>query len=76
VRGDTGNVGFPSPTEAWICQASGTAIVRQYANMGYITGTAPESLPVCNDDPCHYFGQPECAGCLELCKYEDKNGNG
>ncbi len=48
------------------CEADGTAIVGQYANLGAVTGTAPAGtdvegdpvprVEVTDDDPSHYFG--------------------
>ena len=66
--GTGGNViaGPLAPAEDFTCVATGTAIAGQYANLGTVTGTAPETTDengdpvdgaeVTDDDPSHYFG--------------------
>ncbi|MGB5924803.1 MAG: hypothetical protein WBH01_01735, partial [Dehalococcoidia bacterium] len=55
VSGDTGNVGFLDPTEAWIYEAYGTATVGQYSNTGTTTGYS-DGFNVTDSDPDHYTG--------------------
>ena len=55
VSGDTGNVGFLDPSEAWIYQASGSATVGQYSNTGNATGYS-NGFPVSDTDPDYYTG--------------------
>jgi len=43
-------------TEVWLFQATGTAVLGQYANIGTATGTPPTGANVTDTDPSHYFG--------------------
>jgi uncharacterized repeat protein (TIGR01451 family) len=42
--------------EAMTCTASGTAELGQYANIGTVTGVAPDESVVTDTDPSHYIG--------------------
>jgi uncharacterized repeat protein (TIGR01451 family) len=56
--GDTDKDNQLDLTETWIYQAIGTATAGYYANIGYVTGTAPGGDPVVSDsDPSHYYTQ-------------------
>ncbi|MEF3404914.1 DUF7507 domain-containing protein [Agromyces sp. CCNWLW203] len=55
-----------APGESFTCVASGVAVLGQYANLGTVTGTAPDTtdvdgntvagVVVDDEDPSHYFG--------------------
>lgn len=55
-----------APGAAFTCEATGAAIEGQYANLGTVTGIAPETtdvngervdgMEVTDEDPSHYFG--------------------
>jgi hypothetical protein len=74
VSGDDGD-NILQTTETWIFEATGTAVAGTYTNTGYVDGYYGTTL-VEDDDPSGYFGTELCTGCLKICKYEDKNGNG
>ena len=42
---------------SFTCTATGTAISGQYANVGTVTATQPDTSVVTDSDPSHYFGQ-------------------
>ena len=42
------------------CEANGTAIEGQYANIGTVTAMTPAGAPVTDSDPSHYLGNPDC----------------
>ena len=49
------------------------AAAGQHTNVGNVTSAEGAT----DSDPGNYFGQSQqCTGCLKICKYEDKNGNG
>jgi uncharacterized surface anchored protein len=50
-----------------------SALAGQHTNVGNVTSAEGAT----DSDPGNYFGQSQqCTGCLKICKYEDKNGNG
>jgi uncharacterized repeat protein (TIGR01451 family) len=51
--GTTLDAGF-----SFTCTASDTAVLGQYANIGTVTATMPDSSIASDSDPSHYFGQP------------------
>ncbi|HSR44512.1 MAG TPA: SdrD B-like domain-containing protein, partial [Acidimicrobiia bacterium] len=71
--------------ESMTCSASGTATSGQYANIGTVTGWAPDKTQVRDSDPSHYFGYsastttttaaPALGGIGNLV-WEDRNANG
>jgi uncharacterized repeat protein (TIGR01451 family) len=54
VSGDDGD-GALNVTEIWIYQATGVAVVGQYANIGTVVGYYG-AVPVTDSDPSHYLG--------------------
>ena len=44
--------------ESMSCTATGTAVLGQYANVGTVTGIAPDGSMVTDSDPSHYLGVP------------------
>ena len=46
------------PGESMTCTHNGTAELGQYANLGTVTGVAPDGSTVSDDDPSHYNGEP------------------
>jgi len=56
VSGDTSNIGFLDLSESWLYQATGSATLGQYSNIGNVTGTTPEQYLVSDSDPSHYLG--------------------
>jgi hypothetical protein len=55
--GDTNQNGLLDPGETWVYQATGTAILGQYSNVGTVTGNGNISnTPVTANNPDHYFG--------------------
>ena len=54
--GDVGNDGVLGVGEVWTYEASGLAVLGQYANLGTVTADYGED-EVSDDDPSHYFGQ-------------------
>jgi hypothetical protein len=55
-----------APGESMLCTAQGIAEAGQYANLGTVTGTAPDGQTVADEDPSHYFGE-EVVGGSEGC---------
>ena len=50
-----------------------SALAGQHTNVGNVTTNEGAT----DSDPGNYFGSQEvCTGCLQICKFEDKNGNG
>jgi hypothetical protein len=47
------------PGESMTCSGQGNSQLGQYANVGTATGTTPDGLVVQDDDPSHYFGEPD-----------------
>jgi len=72
VADDQGiSVTCPGPTlasgEAMVCEASGTAVAGQYANLATVEGNPPAGLvPASASDPSHYYG---VAASFALAKY-------
>lgn len=59
VSGDGNNNSVLDLNETWIYQASGSAIMGQYANVATVSGTAVgpvNSISASAADPSHYFG--------------------
>lgn len=55
--GDLDQNNLLEPGEEWRFTASGTAVARQYANLGSVVGTGTVSEFLLNDEnPDHYFG--------------------
>ena len=57
--GDTNNDDWLNLTETWIFNATGTAEMGQYANIGTANGTDLLGKNVTDTDPSHYFGVPK-----------------
>jgi uncharacterized repeat protein (TIGR01451 family) len=54
-----------------------SAVAGQQYDLADVRGTPPVGANVTDSDPAYYFGQAQqCTGCLKICKFEDKNGNG
>ncbi|MCA1732011.1 MAG: DUF11 domain-containing protein, partial [Acidobacteria bacterium] len=47
------------------CNANGTAVLGQYANIGTVVATTPDSAVVTDSDPSHYFGQAAAVVMIE-----------
>jgi len=56
VDGDTNGDNLLDTNEVWRYEATGTAIVGQYNNVGSVTADDPFGDPVTGDDPSHYLG--------------------
>ncbi len=50
---------------SFVCTASGVATLGQYANIGSVTATQPDTTVVNASDPSHYFGEPEPSVTIE-----------
>jgi uncharacterized repeat protein (TIGR01451 family) len=50
---------------SFTCTATGTAVLGQYANIGTVNATMPNSAVVTDSDPSHYFGQAEPSIAIE-----------
>jgi large repetitive protein len=57
VSGDNNSDSKLDPNETWIYEATGTAALGQYENVGNVTGKSPINQTVTDDDTSHYFGQ-------------------
>jgi len=54
-----------------------SAVAGQQYDLADVRGTPPVGANVTDSDPAYYFGQSQqCTGCLKICKFEDRNGNG
>ncbi|MBX3053118.1 MAG: carboxypeptidase regulatory-like domain-containing protein [Caldilineaceae bacterium] len=60
IAGDAGNDNALSPAEVWTFQATSSAVVGQYANIGTATGVWIDGTGITDtvtaSDPSHYFG--------------------
>ena len=54
--GDTNSNSQLDAGETWTYQTTSTAVAGQYENYASVTGDDPNSNPVTDDDPSHYFG--------------------
>ncbi|MCB1877244.1 MAG: RICIN domain-containing protein, partial [Chromatiales bacterium] len=81
VSDDQGvSVACPSTTLAvgasMTCTGSGIAQAGQYANIGSVTGIAPNGQTVSDSDPSHYFGQALANSALGDFVWIDADRNG
>ncbi|MEN8239051.1 MAG: SdrD B-like domain-containing protein, partial [Actinomycetota bacterium] len=72
--GDTNGDDLLDQGETWIYEATGIAVVGQYANVGTVTGVDVVGAPVTDADPSHYLAL--ALAILGDTVWNDANGNG
>ena len=76
--GDTNGDDLLDPSETWLYEATGTAEVGQYANVGAVTATDPVEgeTELTDSDPSHYIGFDAGTATLGDTVWLDENTNG
>ena len=72
VGGDANNNSLLDLTETWTYQATGTAALGQYENLGSVVGTGPTG-PVQDSDASHYFGEQLGINLIKTTNGDDAN---
>ena len=76
--GDTNGDDLLDPSETWLYEATGTAELGQYANVGAVTATDPVEgeTELTDSDPSHYIGFDAGTATLGDTVWLDENTNG
>ncbi len=76
--GDTNGDDLLDPSETWLYEATGTAELGQYANVGTVEGTNPVEVEstLTDSDPSHYIGIDVGTATLGDTVWLDENANG
>ena len=73
VLGNIGTIPSLAVGASQTLTKTASALAGQHTDVGNVTTNEGAT----DSDPGNYFGQSQqCTGCLKICKFEDKNGNG